>query len=124
MTQKTEQTDIKPVVVTMIGTGTGMESGTSSMVKTPAGKPDILKQVVSAGTAIFIRAGHRFLDALVGAEALSTIDDAADWNLITGGAFKAALFIAIATAGWGIVRDLLTIFSGLERSHPLTVGNV
>ena|SRR5688572_30445031 len=119
--EKTTEEVLNPIVVATIGNKAEVQTGT---IVTPEGKANFISKVVPTAQAIFIRAGHRFVDALIGAEALSTIDDAADWNLITGGAFKAAVLIAVMTAGWGVIRDLSTIFSGLERSHPLSVGNV
>lgn len=123
-----ETPDIKtaampPVIVTMIGTGTGSgESGT--LAKTPEGQPDLITNIIHPARAILVRFLHQFFDAFVSAGALSGVDKFADWNLIPGGAFKAALLFALFTAGWGAMRNIVTILSRLEGKWPLLTGNI
>src|SRR5688572_25231046 len=114
---------MEPIPVTVIGKG--HEVGQSGTIgETPQGQANFISHVISPVSAIFIRAAHRFVDALIGASALSGIDSAAGWHLIHGGAFKAALLYACVVAGWGILRDMGTILTKLEGRFPLSSGNV
>lgn len=116
-------TEVSPIVVTVVGKGS--EVGVSGAIGvTPDNQANLITRVISPLMALAVRFGHRFIDALIGAEALKTLDTMADWNLIQGGAFKAALMIALATAVWGLIRDLGTVFTKLEGRFPLSTGNV
>lgn len=116
-------TEVSPILVTVVGSG--KEVGVSGAVGvTGEGQANLITQVITPVMALAVRFGHRFIDALIGAEALKTLDTMADWNLIQGGAFKAALMIALATAVWGLIRDLGTVFTKLEGRFPLSTGNV
>ena len=115
---------VLPITVAVIGgTGDGgnpIPSGT--IAKTPDSQPNLVIAVVTPIAAIAIRFGNNYLTSLLG--------------LITAGvtgAIKAEDFghllltcagLALAGPAVMLIKDVITIFSGLEKRYPLTTGSI
>ncbi len=118
---------MEPVHTTIIGVGSSdskfLASGT--VATTPGShQPDLVLNVVNPLVAILVRFGNIFCLTFVGALSAGGVSGA----VIPHGDFvtmlKPALLLALCTAGVGFVKDLGTIFSGLEKRFPLATGNV
>lgn len=116
---------IEPVKVTVIGTGTGngapLTTGTTGT--TPDHQPNLIVKVISPLMAILIRFINAYLTmlvSLVGAGMTTNIIPAADFLALVLACAK----LSLAGAGLGAIKDCATVFSGLERSHPLSTGAV
>jgi len=112
-----------PVPVTLVGTGTG-DGGTAplttgTVATTPGPTPNILVKVVPPILAIFVRFVNLF-----GTSFLSTIGVGAMTDLIPISNVKTAVMVAFMAASLGAVKDIVTIFAGLERKYPLLSGSV
>lgn len=120
----TEPVQIPPVEVTVIGTGTGaspLTTGTTGT--TPDHQPNILVTVISPLMAILIRFANAYLTMLVGlitAGMATNIIPASDFLHLV----KACAQLSVAGAGLGLLKDLVTVFGGLERKYPLATGSV
>lgn len=117
---------IEPVVVTMIGTGTG-DGGApipnGMVLKTPDHMPNIVTQVVTPLAAMAIRFANAYVTALLG---LVTVG-------LTTDALPAADFVHLVMrcAGLSLAgpcvalgKDIVTILGNLEKKYPLLTGSV
>ncbi len=126
---KTVQTPIPPVVVTMVGTGTGDGGGSpipsGTTLKTPDHQPNVIIRVVAPIWAILVRAGYTFSTALVSA---LTVGGLTGEKILPHADFvellHSAIFLASVTTGLGALKDVATVFSGLEKKFPLASGSV
>lgn len=122
---------IAPVTVTMIagpGTGTGdggvpMTSGTVG--HTSGDQPNVVVQVVTPLMAIGVRFINLFLTTFVGlltaaGIGVGTTEVHVGFQII----FQTSAWTALVVAGMGSLKDLVTIFSGLEKKFPLASGSV
>lgn len=115
--------EIPPVPVTVVGSGTRTPLLSGVQAETPDHLPDVLIQVVSPLVAILIRFANAYLTMLVGlitAGMATNIIPASDFIHLVGACAK----LSVAGAGLGLLKDLLTVFSGLERKYPLATGSV
>lgn len=116
---------IPPITVTMIGNvpnvATPIPSGT--VLNTPDHQPNVIVKVVTPIKAItirFINAYLTMLVSLVGAGMTTNIIPADDFLHLV---LKCAT-LALASAGLGLLKDLVTVFGKLEQSNPLLTGSV
>ncbi len=121
----TEQ--LPPTKVAIIGTGDGGLQPTTGMIaKTPGPQPDLIVTVVGPAFAILIRAMNLFFISLSGLLTASTTPlgakhlHAADfWSLVI-----LCANLSLAPVGFGLVKDLVTVFGRLEGKYPLLTGSV
>lgn len=113
-----------PLKVTVIsGTGDGTPIQTGTVGQTPDHQPNLVAVVVTPIAAITIRFINAYLSSLVG--------------LVTGagitGVIQASDFVhlvakcaglALAGPAVGLIKDLITVLTGLEKRYPLATGNV
>lgn len=115
---------MQPVQVSIIGTGDGgapLTTGTTA--STPDHQPNLVVRVITPLTALIVRFVNTYLTTLVGLVAAgmtSNIIPATDFGHLVLACAK----LSIAGAGLGALKDLLTIFSGLERKYPLATGSI
>lgn len=116
-------TQNQPIVVAAVGnTGTGTGSG-DVVLETPDGHPNVTLKVITPFIAIVVRFVHLFLKTFAGSftaeKAMEYFSSASVHHDI-----NYALLAALATAGFGLVTDLITIFKGLEGKYPLATGSI
>ena len=117
---------IPPVEVTVIGDGTGnggapLQSGT--VLATPDHQPNVIVTVVTPIAAIVIRFLNNYLTVLLGlvtAGMATNIIPARDFEHLV---IKCAT-LSLASAGLGLIKDLVTVFGRLEQRYPLMTGSV
>lgn len=113
---------LSPVSVTVVGTGDGLVKGTQAT--TPHDQPNIVLNVVRPIVAIAVRFGNTFCVSLGGSLAAGgmtgTVIPHADFAQMV----KPAVILAACIAGVGLVKDLGTVFMGLEKRFPLLTGSV
>lgn len=113
--KRTEEEIIKPMAVTVIGTGDGRLQDT--VAQTPNHMPNLVVQVVTPVVAVLVRAANMFFVTLTGlAGTTATGFTALD--------FKQMIITALITAGLGSLKDIATIFAGLQRKFPLASGSI
>jgi hypothetical protein len=128
MDEKTTQSrPVEPVQVAIIGTGDGSKLATGMEAKTEgAHEPNIIVNVVGPLMAITIRFVNVFLVQFVGLLVAGMTP--AGGKLLYTGDFAHLLLVcaslALPGAGLGFFKDLVTIFSGLEKRYPLATGSV
>lgn len=117
---------IAPVVVTMVGTGTGdggapIPSGT--VAKTPDHQPNLVVQVVTPLAAVLIRFANSYLTTLTG---LVTVGLTTDVLPAVDFAHLVVRCAGLSLAGpvVGLIKDVITLLSNLEKKYPLLTGNV
>lgn len=124
----TESTELRPVAVTVIGTGP-VAAGpaplqTGVVATTPAQhQPNLLVTVVSPLMAIAVRFVNNYLTILVGLIAAGMTSDVIPSADFASLVLKCA-GLSVAGAGLGLLKDLVTIFGKLEGKYPLLTGNV
>ncbi len=123
--EKNILTETPPVSVTIIGTGDGGAplpcDGT--VIQTPGAQPNLIVQVVTPIVALVIRFLNVYLGMVIG-----LLGTAMTSNAIPAPDF-AHLFMKCAglAIGGAVVlslKDIVTIFSGLEKKFPLATGSV
>lgn len=111
--------EIPPIPVTVIGE----TPLTGVTVKTENHLPDVIIHAVKPVVAIAIRFLNTFLTGLLG-----ILTGAMATNVIQASDFIHLVYkcagLAVAGAGMGLIKDLVTIFGKLEQSHPLATGSV
>ncbi len=122
--EKTETTPIQPMTVTVIsGTGDGAPIPSGTVVPTPDHQPNLIVNVVGPIAAILIRFINTFLTALLG-----ILMGAMTSNVIQASDFVHLVYkcagLAVAGAGVGLLKDLITVFGKLEGKYPLLSGSV
>jgi hypothetical protein len=123
-------TTIPPVTVAMVGTGTGDGSVSApltpgTVAKTPDHQPNIVLNVITPAVAVMVRAVTLFLIAFSAALSVAGIGGkdimpVADMQH----AIRLAMWMGLSAAGVGTVKNLITIFSGLEGKYPLGTGSI
>lgn len=116
------------VQTVVIGTGTG-DGGPSKLIGTTRGdRPDIVAQVIGPIAAVLIRFVKNFLVGLSSFTGLSTFASGFLTEQTTADSVVAvlqqldlhmAVMLALVPALGGVIKDLITIFSGLEQKYPL-----
>lgn len=115
---------VDPVRATVIGTGDGgrLPSGTLA-VTASANQPNVVVNVITPLAAITIRFINTFLTGLLG-----ILTGAMATNVIQASDFLHLVYkcagLAVAGAGMGLIKDLVTVFGRLEGKFPLATGNV
>ncbi len=120
---------LAPVVVTVIGTGTGdggapIQDG--QMLKTPDHQPNLIVQVVTPAMAILVRFVNTFLTQLVGL-LVAAMTPVGGKLLYTGDFIEALVLcssLALPGAALGLIKDCITVFARLEQKFPLMTGSV
>ncbi len=125
MSTLTEQPEIAPIAVTVMG-GTGSGDSSQRMIVTPAGQPNIIATFIPTATALLVRWIDTFLTtflAISGVGAAISID--AIKNLVPshaalgGQVMEEAIFYALVTATFGSLKDLTVIVGKLKAKFPL-----
>lgn len=116
---------IEPVLVTLIGTKNDVIPTTGTVALTPgAGQPNIVVQrIITPLVAIGVRFANTFLTALLG-----ILTGAMATNVIQASDFLHLVYkcagLAVAGAGMGLIKDLVTVFGKLEQQNPLLTGSI
>ncbi len=126
MTDPINKTEPMPTVpVTIIEAAGPSPSLAGTIATTPGQQPNLIVNVVTPLAAIGVRFVYDFSRALLGAltaAGLGVATTAASVGLTT--TFKAAVIVAALSAGYGLLQNVVTIFSGLEKRFPLASGSV
>jgi hypothetical protein len=113
------------VVVTVIG-GTGNGGApltTGTKATTPDHQPNLVVRVINPLVALAVRFAYAYLTMLVGLVAAGQTSDiipAKDFVDLVLACAK----LSVAGAGFGLLKDCLTLFSQLEKKYPLATGSV
>ncbi len=126
-------TQIPPVEVTVIGTGTGnggtpIPSGT--VLQTPDHQPNVLYNVISPARAIAVRVAFMFAKSVFGFMTLAMIPPGSNqvlqalhaldtWHIVVMSAG-----LAIAPTAIDLAQSLVTVLGKLEQKYPLMTGSV
>lgn len=116
---------IAPVIVTVVGNGTGngspIPSGTELI--TPDHQPNVIYNVIKPIIAIAVRFGNVYLGVLVG-----TLLGALGTGVIPASDFLHLLMKCASLSLCGpfvlMLKDIGTVFMGLEKKFPLLTGSV
>ena len=112
---------IAPVAVSVIGVS---DSKTPTVVVTPDHEPNYIVTFISPIVAIFVRFGYEFCISLAGSMAAGGITTSVLPHTDFISLLKPAVFLAACIAGIGLLKNLATVFSGLEKKFPLASGSV
>lgn len=124
----TESRELHPVPVTVIGTGSAtagpapLTTGTTAITAAEH-QPNLLITVISPIAAILIRFINSYLTVLVGLVAAGMTSDVIPYTDFLDLLLRCA-GLSVAGAGLGLLKDIVTVFSGLERRYPLQTGAV
>lgn len=107
--------EIQPVQAVIIGTGDGT---VKQVIETPAGQPDLIVTYIGPVLAILVRFVNTFLTILVG-----LVSAGMTTNIIPAHDFVELVWkcaqLSVAGAGFGLLKDLVTVFGKLEQKFPL-----
>ncbi len=115
-----------PVQVTMIGTGAGNASLTGTIATTPGAAPNLLINVVPPLIAILVRFLYTFGGQVVGL-LTAAMTPAGSKVLYTGDfvdLLQTCVSLSIPWTVLALLKDIVTVFKGLESKYPLLTGNV
>ena len=121
---KVETQEVADVPVVMISSSLtpAVASGTVAVTPQP-NQPNLVVRLVTPLTAITVRFVNTFLTGLVG-----ILTGAMATNVIQATDFVHLVYkcagLAVAGAGMGLLKDLVTIFGKLEQTNPLLTGSV
>jgi hypothetical protein len=115
---------VEPVKVSIVGTGDGGLPASGTIATTPGShNPNLIVEVISPVVALLVRFLNVYIGNLVGllaAGMTSTVIPASDfWHL-----FLKCASLAVAGAVVLCLKDIVTIFAGLEKRFPLGTGSV
>ncbi|HEX2594706.1 MAG TPA: hypothetical protein VHL34_24600 [Rhizomicrobium sp.] len=119
---------MEPVKVAIIGTGDGgtpLVSGTTATTPS-ASQPNLVVTIVTPVMAIIVRFINLYLVTLVGliGAAMTPLGNevlpAHDFIALV----KTCADLSLGAAGFGFLKDLVTIFGKLEGKFPLLTGSV
>src|SRR6266853_3408695 len=112
---------IPPITLTVIGDKKDLPpSGT--IIPTPDAQPNIITNVVTPLTAIFIRFLNTYLIMLVGLLGAGVTTNALPASDFVHLVLKCAT-LSFSGAAFGFLKDLVTIFGKLEQKYPLSTGS-
>lgn len=120
----TQSRSVEPVVVSVVGTGDGSKLPTGTVATTPGShEPNIVVRVVTPIVALAIRFVNVYVGSLVG-----ILGAAMTSNIIPARDFYHLLLkcagLAVAGAVILLLKDIVTVFSGLEKKFPIATGSV
>lgn len=123
----TQSRPVETVTVAVLGTGDSSHLPSGTVAVTPgAHQPNVIVEVITPLVAILVRFGYTFGTALVGL-VTAGITPAGSKLLYTSDFYHLVLTcasLAVPVAGLGLLKDLTTVFSGLEKKFPLASGSV
>jgi hypothetical protein len=130
--EKIEPLPIEPVRVAIIGgtgsgstgTGDGAPIPSGTVLKTPDHQPNVVVQVVTPIVAVAVRAGNTFCVSVVATLTAGGLTGSVLPHADMAGLLRSAVILAASIAGVGALKDIATIFSGLEKRFPLASGSV
>lgn len=124
MGEKTITGPIEPVSVAIIGTGNGGLPATGTVATTPGShNPNLIVTVVSPIVALLVRFLNVYLGNLVGLVTAGVTSNAIPAQDFLHLVEKCA-GLAVAGAVILSLKDIVTIFAGLEKKFPLGSGSV
>jgi hypothetical protein len=124
----TESVSMEPIAVPVISTKevsggpTPLATGTVATTPEP-NQPNIRLVVITPMVAIFIRFANTYFTTLVGLVGAGLISDAipaTDFVHLVGRCAQ----LSVAGAGFGLLKDIVTVFGRLENKYPLMTGSV
>ena len=125
MTDDGKLSPMDPVHVAMIGTGDGgIENGVTA--HTPAYSPNVIIRVVTPLVAVVIRFVNLYLVTLVGliGAAMTPLGNEVLPSHDFVALVKTCADLSLGAAGFGFLKDLVTVFGKLEGKFPLLTGSV
>lgn len=130
-TKMTESREIPTVQTTVVGIGPTtsdhLPTGTVAITPGPA-QPNLVVNVVTPIVAVSVRFVNTFLTTLTGLVIAAMASNAAGAQVIHATTFWHLVMdcatLSVASAGVGLLKDLVTIFGRLEGKYPLMTGNV
>lgn len=122
--KSTQSRAVEPVVVSVIGTGDGSKLPSGTVATTPgAHEPNIVVRVVTPILALAIRFVNVYIGSLVG-----ILGAAMTSNIIPAHDFYHLLLkcagLAVAGSVILLLKDIVTVFGGLEKRFPIASGSV
>jgi hypothetical protein len=117
---------LAPVAVAIIGMPSppGVDPpATGSIIQTPAHQPNYILTVIPPLLAIFVRFANAYLTTLVGLVGVGMTSNALPAADFAHLVLKCA-GLSVAGAGFGLLKDLITVFGRLEGKYPLLTGSV
>lgn len=118
----TESRPVDTVKVSVIGTGDASKLESGMVAVTPgANQPNLVMQVFSPVVAVAIRFGYDWVKAFLGTAVVGKMAEGGVPNL---NVLQAAILSATVIALIGLLYNLATVFSGLEKKYPLLTGSV
>jgi hypothetical protein len=122
----TESRPVDTVQVTVIGTkdASKMESGVVAV--TPGlHEPNLVVKVISPVVAVGVRFGYDWCQAFLGSAIVTKILAGEAVPIVPAvSVIRVAALGATVIAVIGLLKNAMTIFSGLEKKFPLESGNV
>ncbi len=115
---------VEPVKVAIVGTGDGGLPASGTIATTPGShNPNLIVEVISPIVALIVRFLNVYIGSLVGLLAAGMTSNAIPasdfWHL-----FLKCASLAVAGAVVLSLKDIVTIFAGLEKKFPLGSGSV
>ena len=118
---------VPPVIATVIGSLADSVPTTGTVAATPgAQQPNVVMNIVTPGVAILVRFVNGFLAQFLGlitagmtpagSKLLQPLDF---WHLVL-----TCAALSLPGAGYGLIKDLVTIFGKLEQKYPLATGSI
>ncbi len=124
MGEKTITGPVEPVKVSIVGTGDGGLPASGTIATTPGThNPNLIVTIIPPFVAVIVRFLNVYVGSLVGLLAAGMTSNeipAADF----GHLFLKCASLAIAGAVVLSLKDIVTIFAGLEKKFPLGSGSV
>jgi hypothetical protein len=125
----TVATNLEPVLVTVMGTGSTkpefLPSGT--VAETPGStQPNLIVRVIRPFVGIAVRFGFTFFGQVAGL-LMAAMTPQGSKILYTGDFFELLLTCASLSVPWAmldLIKNLVTVFKGLENKYPLLTGSV
>jgi hypothetical protein len=122
--EKTITGPVEPIHVAIVGTGDGGLPATGTVATTPGThNPNLVVNIVSPLVALVVRFINVYIGNLVGlvtAGMTSNAIPAADFQHLV----EKCAGLAVAGAVILTLKDIVTIFAGLEKKFPLGTGSV
>ncbi len=111
-----------PVTLNVIGTSDGLVDGTTA--KTPADQPNVLIKITSPIIALAIRFGNEYCVSLAGALMAGGLTVKIMPHTDSLQLLSLSAFLALCTAGIGLLKNSATMLGGLEKKFPLGSGSI
>ena len=118
---QTQTDQPKPLIVTLVGTGSGQEPANHAVLQTPDGLPNIEVKIIQPLTLIAVRALRVFIQsilALITAGPATGLITATDfWHL-----FLKCASLSVAAAGVCVLQNAIELLARFDQTNPKLAG--